>query len=266
MSEKAPQNPSIEHSTPAFNTKENPRYFDDSIEEAKVAHYTVPGSEKGTLGSLRGFYIDEDGGRVDIISPLKDPDTILEVKAGAAERTLAGTFLPGEHVTVRRTSGDIEDGWMVIGSGERGGKATTTVMKPGVGEKTISTETLRGFNASDVLLPDLEAEREARLATRQQILGGAALEGLIEVPDYIKQPRVEPTPPVAVEQDSPVETEADMYARFVREGRSELSDLYAQLRAAQPNSYEAGSLENQILNKKQDISSWDAKYRRLMGR
>ena len=249
-----------------FNTKENPRYLEDSIEEAKVTRYTTPGSEKGTLGSLRGFYIDEDGGRVDIVSPLKDPDTVLEVKAGAAERTLAGSFLPGEEVTVRRSSGDVEDGWMVIGSGERNGKATTTVMKADVGEKTVLTDTLRTFNPSDVLLPDLAAEREARLASKQQILGGAALEGLIEVPDFIKTSLAESAPTFEVEQAPESESKADMYARFVREGRSELSELYAQLRAAQPKSYEEDTLINQINNKKQDISGWDAEYRRLSGR
>lgn len=266
MSEQASHHPAAERVTSRFNTKENPRYFEDSVEEAKVAHYTVPGSEKGSLGSLRGFYIDEEGARVDIISPLKDPDTILEVKDGAAERTLAGTFLPGEHVTVRRSSGDIEDGWMVIGSGERNGRATTTVMKPGVGEKTVATDTLRTFNASDVLLPDLAVEREMRLAEKQRILGGAALEGLIEVPDYIKNPPAEPTPVVEPERTPEPESETEMYARFVREGRSELSDLYAQLRAAQPKSYEEDTLINQINNKKQDISDWDAKYRHLTGR
>lgn len=271
MSEQSPQNHTVERATTAFHTKENPRYLEDSIENAKVAHYQLPGNEQGTLGSLRGFYVDEGGDRVDIMSPLKDPDTVLEVKNGKAERTLAGAFMPGEHVTVRRSSGDIEDGWMVIGSAERNGIAKTTVMKPGVGEKTISTDRLRMYNPSDVLLPDLTAEREARLIAKQHILGGAALEGLIEVPDFVKQGlaapvTLEPASVAAPEQAPVVETKTEMYARFVREGRAELSDLYAQLRAVNPDTYEADSLTNQINNKKQDISQWDAEYRRLTGR
>jgi len=62
-----------------------------------------------------------------------------------------------------------------------------------------------------------------------------------------------------------VESEAEMYERFVRESRAELEGLYAQHRKLAPGSYEAGTLVNQINNTKQDIGEYAKKAAKLRG-
>ena len=66
-------------------------------------------------------------------------------------------------------------------------------------------------------------------------------------------------------QEQEGETDVQMYERFVREGRAELDDLYAQHRAATPGSWEADSLVNQIKNAKEDLGANARKLSQLKG-
>lgn len=99
-----------------------------------------------------------------------------------------------------------------------------------------------------------------------------AASGLIEMPDFIKNPQVVQTPAEVVTEPQPVveqepkpETELEMNERFLRQTQAELQDLYAQHRQAVPNSWEAGSLENQIKNAKEDAGAFARKVAKLKG-
>lgn len=61
------------------------------------------------------------------------------------------------------------------------------------------------------------------------------------------------------------ETEAEMYARFERERRGELQELYRQYGQVDSRSAEADALQNQINQAKEDIGEYGKKRRKLQG-
>lgn len=126
-----------------------------------------------------------------------------------------------------------------------------------------------------------EAELTAAEVPEPMEQAKVAAAGLIEMPDHIRWPHGKPSEagapapvdkPQVTEQLQTTEaaapqpeSDAEMYDRFVREDQAELQQLYAEHRAAQPGSWEQGSLENQISNKKKDIGDNLRKAARARG-
>lgn len=127
----------------------------------------------------------------------------------------------------------------------------------------LSPENIQEMGEAELVAAEIpEPLQEARRAAS----------GMIEVPDFIKNPQVDQVPveiatapQLAVEQALKPETELEMNERFLRETQAELQDLYAQHRRAVPNSWEAGSLENQIKNAKEDAGAFARKVAKLKG-
>lgn len=162
-----------------------PHYYDtNDVSEMRATRYTLPGSEASVLGIARGRYVNDKNEGVNIVQPDEDSDTLYEVVNGEVRRTLAGQFMIGESVNVPRGSDVIDEGWTVDHVYTVNGQDRVVVVKDQF-EKEISADKLRSFNV-DVELPNMAAEKEARLVRRQAILGGAATSGIIDVPDYIK--------------------------------------------------------------------------------
>lgn len=131
---------------------------------------------------------------------------------------------------------------------------------------------------AELLSPDKiqemgEAELDAAEVEEPMAKAAQVASGMIEIPDFIRNPQVAkapveaaPAPQTAAEQAPPEqETELQMNERFLRESQAELRDLYAQHRRATPGSYEADTLVNQIGHAKEDVGKFAQKVSRLKG-
>lgn len=118
---------------------------------------------------------------------------------------------------------------------------------------------------------DFDAAAEA---ARSMVGGADAPSGVMEIPDFVRNPGgARPAfeapvaaPVVAPEKDPAApESELEMNERFLRETQAELRDLYAEHRAAAPGSYEQDSLANQIKHAKEDAGKFARKVAQLKG-
>lgn len=271
MSEVAPVSGSAEQNKTTKPVDPEVVRYDLFEDRLPVTHFSL--GQENIRGLVVGHYDKEDGTRVEIVSPLNSNGMghEIEVVEGKFSRTLAGQFIPGESVTVKRSDGSVDTGWNVVTNGpDSKGRDLTLVEKiteDGVLHKKIPTETLRQLNT----LPGSEVSPEMKRVEAEEVLGEAAVEDVIVAPENGADAArriigTEVSAAIQTPPEAPKETEDEMYARFERETQDELHELYARHRKLDPHSSEAAAIENQIRYAKEDLGSYMRKRLALRGK